>query len=134
MNVNSQSQSNWSCHLLQTKSPKCETDPLEKHKIPHSEGKVFGVSKKIPLIARGDEVFACLTVAEASEQIAHEIVTWCLSQMAYYKVPGYIAFVDGLPLTPTQKVQRAELKKLALELLEKPETVNTIYIRLISDA
>jgi acyl-coenzyme A synthetase/AMP-(fatty) acid ligase len=37
-------------------------------------------------------------------------------QLAYYKAPGFIAFVDALPLTATQKIQRGVLKTLAAEL------------------
>jgi acyl-coenzyme A synthetase/AMP-(fatty) acid ligase len=43
--------------------------------------------------------------------------------MAYYKVPGYIAFVDELPLTSTQKIQRKALKEMAQELLSDDRTV-----------
>ncbi|MEZ5714905.1 MAG: AMP-binding protein [Paracoccaceae bacterium] len=79
----------------------------------------------VPDAIRGDEVFACLTVRDPGPAKAQEIVTWALSQMAYYKVPGYIAFVDALPLTATQKIQRADLKALALRLLDHPATVDT---------
>ena len=71
----------------------------------------------VPDPIRGDEVFACLTVADPSEAKAKEIAVWALDRMAYYKVPGYIAFVDTLPLTATQKIQRAALKAQATALL-----------------
>ncbi|KGF68459.1 hypothetical protein LL06_16520, partial [Hoeflea sp. BAL378] len=75
---------------------------------------------------RGDEVFACLKVkGEAGEALAAEIAGWCLTQLAYYKAPGYIAFVDALPLTSTQKIQRRELKALADRLVQDPATVDT---------
>ncbi|MEQ6250768.1 AMP-binding protein [Sulfitobacter sp. HNIBRBA3233] len=80
----------------------------------------------VPDPVRGDEVFACVTAAGVT---AEEIATWCLDQMAYYKVPGYIAFVDALPLTPTQKIQRAALKALALELRDDPATVDTTALK-----
>ena len=35
--------------------------------------------------------------------------------MAYYKVPGWIGFVDRLPRTPTEKILRAALKDLVAE-------------------
>ena len=35
------------------------------------------------------------------------------TQLAYYKAPGYVAFVDALPLTPSQKIQRGQLRELA---------------------
>ena len=40
-----------------------------------------------------------------------------------------MAFVDALPLTSTNKIQRGELKKLALELLEHPECVDTNHLK-----
>ena len=43
--------------------------------------------------------------------------SWALGQIAYYKVPGYVAFVDALPLTATKKIQRAALKALAARLV-----------------
>ncbi len=83
----------------------------------------------VPDTVRGDEVFACLKVNEASTEKAEAITTWCLEQMAYYKAPGYIAFVDQLPLTATQKIQRAELKTLAGRLLDDPQTVTTTHLK-----
>jgi acyl-CoA synthetase (AMP-forming)/AMP-acid ligase II len=75
---------------------------------------------------RGDEVFACLKVeGDAGPELAGEIVRWCLEQLAYYKAPGYIAFVDALPLTSTQKIQRRELKELAERLVQDAATVDT---------
>ena len=46
-------------------------------------------------------------------QIAASIVAHALAQLAYYKAPGYVAFVDALPLTASQKIQRGELRELA---------------------
>jgi len=80
----------------------------------------------VPDPVRGDEVFACLTVdGDAGSALAGEIVGWCLEQLAYYKAPGYVAFVDALPLTSTQKIQRRELKELAERLVQDPATVDT---------
>ena len=41
----------------------------------------------VPDAIRGDEVFACLVVERPSEEMATQIVSWALGQMAYYKVP-----------------------------------------------
>ena len=85
----------------------------------------------VPDAVRGDEVLACLVCNEvpadatAREALAHDIVKWSLTQLAYYKVPGYVAFVDALPLTPTNKIQRGELKKLAPTLVDADTCVNT---------
>ncbi len=83
----------------------------------------------VPDPVRGEEVFACLNVAAPSADKAREIIAWALEQMAYYKVPGYIAFVDTIPLTATQKIQRAALKALARRLMDDPETINTTALK-----
>ncbi len=84
----------------------------------------------VPDAVRGDEVFACLcTNGDTGEAMAHEIAIWCLDQMAYYKVPGFIAFVEALPLTSTQKIQRGVMKSLALELLDDEKTINTTHLK-----
>jgi len=84
----------------------------------------------VPDEIRGDEVFACITTGSApSEQLASDIVNWCLQQMAYYKAPGYIAFIDQLPLTSTQKIQRGALRQLAISLLDDKQTVCTTALK-----
>jgi len=52
-------------------------------------------------------------------------VALALEQLAYFKAPGYVAFVDALPLTATQKVQRGELKALAQALPGQPGCIDT---------
>jgi acyl-CoA synthetase (AMP-forming)/AMP-acid ligase II len=67
---------------------------------------------------RGEEVFACIVPStEPSEDLALDIVTWCVQRLAYYKAPGFIAFVPDLPLTSTQKIQRGELRSLVASLI-----------------
>jgi acyl-coenzyme A synthetase/AMP-(fatty) acid ligase len=94
----------------------------------HPDIEAAGIAP-VPDPVRGDEVFACLKVRYPSRDKAEAITRWCLEQMAYYKAPGYIAFVDKLPLTPTQKIQRAALKELALQLLDDPDTIVTGHMK-----
>lgn len=94
----------------------------------HPDVLVAGVAA-VPDKMRGDEVFACLKVVDPSADKAKAITAWCLEQMAYYKAPGYIAFVEQLPLTATQKIQRAALKDLVAELLDNPQTVVTAHLK-----
>jgi acyl-coenzyme A synthetase/AMP-(fatty) acid ligase len=65
----------------------------------------------VPDEIRGDEVFAFLVVNQPTE--ARAIFDHCMAHLTYFKVPGYIAFVDELPLTASQKVSRGEIKSLA---------------------
>jgi acyl-CoA synthetase (AMP-forming)/AMP-acid ligase II len=77
---------------------------------------------------RGDEVFACVVVqpdAVASAALAEDIVRWSLSRLAYYKAPGYVAFVPLVPLTSTQKIQRGSLKELVAASLGSSCCIDT---------
>lgn len=76
----------------------------------------------VPDEVRGDEVFACVVPTGAiadRAQLAGELAALCRERLAYYKAPGYVAFCDALPLTPTEKVQRSQLKALGQQLLEQ---------------
>ncbi len=84
---------------------------------------------------RGDEVFACIVArhlpADAAEgaKLAEDIVKFCLSRLAYYKAPGYVAFVDALPLTSTQKIQRGAMKEMVEKLRSDPGTIDTCAMK-----
>ncbi|MEZ5812540.1 MAG: AMP-binding protein [Rhizobiaceae bacterium] len=83
---------------------------------------------------RGEEVFACIVRAEPegggeAAALAGEIAEWCLTQLAYYKAPGFIAFVDRLPLTSTNKVQRGELKGVVAALRDDPATIDLCHLK-----
>ena len=41
--------------------------------------------------------------------LADRLVDWCLVRLAYYKAPGWIVFLDRLPTTGTQKVQKTQI-------------------------
>ena len=34
---------------------------------------------------------------------------WCLERLAYFKAPGWVLFVERLPTTGTQKVQKTQI-------------------------
>jgi acyl-CoA synthetase (AMP-forming)/AMP-acid ligase II len=80
---------------------------------------------------RGDEVLACIVLrktsghAPAQDSVAVSIVRHALERLAYFKVPGYVAFVDALPLTVSQKIQRGDLREMARTLPGKPNCVDT---------
>jgi acyl-coenzyme A synthetase/AMP-(fatty) acid ligase len=61
---------------------------------------------------REEEVFACVVATPgvaASEALAHELFDWTNERLAYYKAPGWILFVDSLPTTGTQKIQKGQI-------------------------
>ena len=83
----------------------------------------------VPDPIRGEEVFAFIITELPSKETAIEIMEWCLVEMAYYKAPGFVCFVNELPLTATQKIERTELKKNAVILLDEPNTITTAHLK-----
>lgn len=86
----------------------------------------------VPDDIRGDEVMALIIPHETPENptaLAEDIVQWALTQLAYFKVPGYVVFVDAVPLTSTNKIQRGELKTKALALVQSPDCIDTNHLK-----
>ena len=87
-----------------------------------------------PDAVRGDEVLACIVprdpLAECDRSaLAASIVAHALAQLAYYKAPGYVAFVDALPLTASQKIQRGQLRELAQSLPGQAHCLDTRVLK-----
>ena len=56
-------------------------------------------------------------VAPGEVADAEEIRSFCRDQIAHYKVPRYIRFVDGFPTTVTGKVQKFVMRERMIEEL-----------------
>ena len=70
-----------------------------------------------PDAVRDEEVMACVVLGgghAASKDTAVSIQDWCLERLAYFKAPGHVAFLSALPVTSTNKVQKAKLADFAL--------------------
>lgn len=105
---------------------------VESVLLQHPRVKAAAVAA-VPDAVRGDEVLACIVSDGVADGLRHEaaadIVDWCLARLAYYKAPGYVAFVDALPLTTSQKVQRGELRTMAAALIGQPNCVDTVAMK-----
>lgn len=86
-----------------------------------------GVSA-VPDEVRGDEVMACVVprggLHLGTVALAQEIQAFCLARLAYFKAPGYVSFCDALPLTATEKIQRARLRELGCSLLGTASSID----------
>ena len=66
----------------------------------------------VPDEVREEEVMACVVTMRGQpgdRALAETLQSWCLGRLAYFKAPGWIAFVESLPTTGTQKVQKAQI-------------------------
>ena len=77
----------------------------------------------------GVEMNNVSTANQSNSDQAYEIVQWALEQMAYYKAPGWIAFIDKLPVTATQKLLRGELKTLFAKTLADDGFIDTRHLK-----
>jgi fatty-acyl-CoA synthase len=85
---------------------------IEEFLIGHpcvADVKVVGV----PDERYGEEVCACIRLKAGSVSSAGEIREFCKGQIAHYKIPRHVIFLDEFPLTVTGKVQKFVLREQA---------------------
>ncbi len=69
----------------------------------------------IPDDYRGETVKAFIVVKEGQELTEDEVVTYCRENLAAYKVPKIIEFIDELPKSAVGKILRRKLKEAEME-------------------
>lgn len=60
-----------------------------------------------------DDVMVYIVLKPGEKVLHEEIVDFCNHNMAYFMVPRFVEFVDVLPKTPSQKIEKYKLKELA---------------------
>lgn len=65
----------------------------------------------------GEELCAWIIVREGETPSEQDIRDFCKGQIAHYKIPRYIRFVDSFPMTVTGKIQKFQIReKMKAEL------------------
>uniref|UniRef100_UPI002ACC2859 AMP-binding protein n=1 Tax=Thermogemmatispora sp. TaxID=1968838 RepID=UPI002ACC2859 len=67
-----------------------------------SDVQVIGV----PDAKYGEEIMAWIKLKPGEQATAEEIRAFCQGKIAHYKIPRYIKFVEGFPMTVTGKIQK----------------------------
>ena len=65
----------------------------------------------------GEELCACIVLKAGAQADEEDIRAFCRGQIAHYKIPRYVKFVDGFPTTVTGKVQKYRLRTALMEEL-----------------
>jgi fatty-acyl-CoA synthase len=60
----------------------------------------------VPDTRYGEELCAWVKLRDGERALPEEIQEFCKGQIAHYKIPRYIKFVDGFPMTVTGKIQK----------------------------
>ncbi|WP_206999959.1 AMP-binding protein [Trinickia mobilis] len=75
---------------------------------------VFGV----PDPKLGEEICAWIVLRPGESMTVDEVTDFCRGQIAHYKVPRYIRFVDDMPMTVTGKVQKFVMRERMIDELK----------------
>ena len=72
----------------------------------------------IPHDYRGETVKAFIVTKEGEALTEDDVVKYCKENLAAYKVPKIIEFIDELPKSAVGKILRRKLKEMEMEKLE----------------
>lgn len=85
--------------------------PREVEEFLYRHPKVLDVQcVGVPDPKYGEELCAVIVLRPGVQADAEEIRAFCSGQIAHYKVPRYVVFVDSFPMTVTGKVQKYLLR------------------------
>ena len=72
----------------------------------------------LPHEYRGETVKAFIVVKEGQELTEDEVAAYCKENLAAYKIPKLIEFIDELPKSAVGKILRRKLKDMEMEKIE----------------
>jgi fatty-acyl-CoA synthase len=75
----------------------------------------------VPDVRYGEELCAWVKLKGGMTATPAEIQEFCKGQIAHYKIPRYIKFVDGFPMTVTGKVQKFMMREQMTQELQLQE-------------
>lgn len=73
----------------------------------------------IPSEKYGEEVGAFIIMDEGADLHESDVREFCKGKIARYKIPKYVLFVEGFPLTGSGKIQKFKLKDIGLQMLKE---------------
>ena len=68
-------------------------------------------------VAYNTSVGAFIIPHEGADLHESDIKEYCKGKIAHYKIPKYVLFVEGFPLTGSGKIQKFKLKDIGLQML-----------------
>jgi fatty-acyl-CoA synthase len=71
----------------------------------------------VPSPKYGEQVGAFIKIKSGHALSEEEVVDFCRGKIARYKIPKYIFFVDGFPMTASGKIQKYKLSQMSTRLI-----------------
>ncbi|MCW2745898.1 MAG: yngI [Mycobacterium sp.] len=65
----------------------------------------------------GEELCAWVRLKDGATTTEDEVRAYCREQLAHYKIPRYVLFVDEFPMTITGKIQKFKMREVTVERL-----------------
>jgi len=79
-----------------------------------SDVQIYGVPDR----KYGEQVMAAIILKKGMEMSEEEVREFCKGKIANYKIPKYVKFVDGYPMTASGKIQKFKLREMAIKELQ----------------
>jgi crotonobetaine/carnitine-CoA ligase len=86
---------------------------VEQAILPHAGVAEVAVVAVPAAVEAGEDEVMAYVVAAGEPPSPGELWSWCEERLPYFAVPRYLAFVDELPKTPSEKVRKIELRERA---------------------
>ncbi|CCG41231.1 AMP-binding protein [Magnetospirillum molischianum] len=78
---------------------------------------VFG----IPDRQYGEQLCAWVVLKDDEDMTEADLISFCVGEIAHYKIPKVIRFVEAFPMTATGKIQKFVMRKMMIEELQIEE-------------
>ena len=87
-----------------------------------SDIQVYGVPDR----KYGEQVMAAVILKKGVDMTEDEVRNFCRDKIANYKIPKYVKFVDGYPMTASGKIQKFKMREMAIKELQLEDAGETV--------
>ena len=74
----------------------------------------------VPHETHGEEIHAVVVLHMENGIIAEELIAWSQEHLAKYKYPRHVHFIEAMPLGPSGKVLKRELRQRYIAPVRPP--------------
>lgn len=78
----------------------------------------------VPSEKFGEEVMAWVKIRNGFEVSEEELLNYCKTKIAHYKIPKYWKFVDEFPMTISGKIRKVEMREISIKELQLDQLKN----------